>query len=451
MASGSKKTGMTMISDVPQAGVLNPVAKLELDIDQRFAGLRRLLELTDRINPGVLLDEVFRHIEEMCKGLLPFDSIEFALLDDRGDKLTRRWMHWQGDPKSQSNLEGTVFEESLRGSVLAKLLVNARPVIFTDLTKTLVEPESSTFLMAAAGQGMRSALVAPLISATKSVGFLIFSSASIECYQPSHQEWLGSIVDALSALIAKGRLYEMVIQAQLDSERLLRNVLPEPIVKRLKAGEQVIADGIPEATVVFVDIVDFVRLSATMPPSSVIIVLNRIFSAFDALCEQYGVEKIKTIGDAYMLATGVPKPIPEHVVMAARIALDMQELGKRLGIREERSLNFRIGIHTGPVVAGVIGTRKFSYDLWGDTVNIASRMETHGMPGRIHVSREVREKLKEDFDLEARGMIDVKGIGEMETYFLNGAKAGNTYRSMVWSMLNRSSVETDVDRRTHED
>ena len=378
------------------------------------------------------------------------DSIEFSLLDDLGDRLTRRWLHWGSDPKSHNNFEETLFEEPFKESILANLLVNARPVIFNELSKALLEPESSAFLIAAAGQGMRSAVAVPLISAAKSVGFLIFSSAIGECYLPCHQKWLSSIVDALSALIAKGQLYEMVIQAQLDSERLLRNVLPEPIVKRLKAGEQVIADGIPEATVVFVDIVDFVRLSASMPPSSVIIVLNRIFSAFDALCEQYGVEKIKTIGDAYMLATGVPKPIPEHVVIAAKIALDMQELGKRLGTREERSLNFRIGIHTGPVVAGVIGTRKFSYDLWGDTVNIASRMETHGMPSRIHVSREVREKLKEDFDFEARGMIDIKGIGEMETYFLNGPKASNTYRSMVWSMLNRASVEMDVDRRSHE-
>lgn len=447
----SKETEMAINNDALQAGSIHPVAKLDLDIDHRFAGLRRLLEVTDRINPGVLLDETFRQIDEICRPFLPFDSIEFALLDDAGDKLTRRWLHRQNETDFQANVDGTPFEERLKGSVLEKVLTNARPAIFPDLTRSLVEPVSSVFLIAAAGQGMRSALVAPLISTSKFVGILFFSSADAECYLPSHQEWLGSILDSLSGLIAKGRLYEMVIQAQLDSERLLRNVLPEPIVKRLKAGEQVIADGIPEATVVFVDIVNFVRLSATMPPSSVIIVLNRVFSAFDALCEQYGVEKIKTIGDAYMLATGVIKPFPEHVVMAARIALDMLELGKRLGTREQRSLDFRIGIHTGPVVAGVIGTRKFSYDLWGDTVNIASRMETHGLPGRIHVSREVREKLKEDFDLEARGLIDVKGIGKMETYFLTGPRAGNTSRSMVWSMLNRSQFSMEGDRRVAED
>jgi class 3 adenylate cyclase len=187
-----------------------------------------------------------------------------------------------------------------------------------------------------------------------------------------------------------------------------------------------------------------------MSPSAVIIVLNRIFSAFDALCEQYGVEKIKTIGDAYMLATGVPKPFPEHVLVAAKIALDMQELGKRLGTREEKALNFRIGIHTGPVVAGVIGTRKFSYDLWGDTVNIASRMESHGVPGRIHVSREVYERLKNDFEFEARGLTSLKGVGEVESYFLLGPKTGNTYRSVVWSMLDSPAYDDDRQRRAED-
>ena len=161
-------------------------------------------------------------------------------------------------------------------------------------------------------------------------------------------------------------------------------------------------------------------------------------------------EKIKTIGDAYMLATGVPRPFAEHVIVAAKIALDMQELGKRLGTREEKALNFRIGIHTGPVVAGVIGTRKFSYDLWGDTVNIASRMESHGVPGRIHVSRAVYERLKNDFEFEARGLTALKGVGEMESFFLLGPKTGQTYRSMVWSMLD-STVGSDSERQRRAD
>ena len=429
------------------------IAGLEQDIEHRFAGLRRLLEVTDRINPGVLLDEAFRQIDEACRQLIPYERIEFVLLGDGGDILARRWLR-DASPRQIGHEETAVpekVEEPLKGSLLSELLPGAESRIVGNLPALLADPSSSVFLRAAAAEGMRSCLVSPLKADGRGVGLVLFASTDAAAYGAVHQELLQSISPALSAVIAKGKLFEMVIQAQLDSERLLRNVLPEPIVKRLKAGEQIIADGIPEATVVFVDIVNFVNLSSSMSPSAVIIVLNRIFSAFDALCEQYGVEKIKTIGDAYMLATGVPKPFPEHVLVAAKIALDMQELGKRLGTREEKAMNFRIGIHTGPVVAGVIGTRKFSYDLWGNTVNIASRMESHGLPGRIHVSREVYERLKNDFDFEARGLTSLKGVGDVESYFLLGPKTGNTYRSVVWSMPDSPAEDADDRQRRSED
>ncbi len=424
-----------------------PIADLEQDIEHRFAGLRRLLEITDRINPGVLLDEAFRQIDEACRKLIPYERIEFALLDDRGEKLECRWEC----PAPAEPAEAPRYSEKI-GLVggLREALESGEPRFIDDL-QTATPATLPAALRLAAAENMRSAMICPLSVPGKPVGFAFLFSRQPGAFESQHVEILRRIAGGLSSAIAKGKLYEMVIQAQLDSERLLRNVLPEPIVKRLKAGEQVIADGIPEATVVFVDIVNFVHLSSSMSPSAVIIVLNRIFSAFDALCEQYGVEKIKTIGDAYMLATGVPNPLKDHVVVAARIALDMQELARRLGTREEQSLNFRIGIHTGPVVAGVIGTRKFSYDIWGDTVNLASRMEANGVPGRIHVTRAVYEKLKDDFELEARGFIPVKGLGEVETFFLNGPKQGNAYRSMVWSMLDSGGKESLTDRRRSED
>ncbi len=420
-----------------------PFVDLEQDIEHRFAGLRRLLEVTDRINPGVLLDEAFRQIDEVCRGVIPYERVEFALFDEPGTLLEYRWAR----PDHEPSLAGSppLIEEMIHPA-LRDLLDTGKPLVIEDLGAGPAEQA----LQRAAVENMRTGLICPLATPGKAVGFAIFSSGQKGAFKAQHLEILQRISGTLASAIAKGRLYEMVIRAQLESERLLRNVLPEPIVKRLKAGEQVIADGIPEATVVFIDIVNFVPLSTSMSPTAVIIVLNRIFSAFDALCEQYGVEKIKTIGDAYMLATGVPAPIKDPVVVAARIALDVLQLARRLGTREEQSLNFRIGIHTGPVVAGVIGTRKFSYDIWGDTVNLASRLEANGIPGRIHVSRAVHEVLKEDFELEARGLIPVKGMGEIETYFLNGPKAGNAYRSVVWSMLNPSPSDSTSDRRRNE-
>jgi class 3 adenylate cyclase len=411
------------------------VAEQALDIEHRFVGLRRLLEATDRIDPGVLLDEVLRQVHETFRGVLPCERTGFALLDEAGEVLRTRW---QKTAAPEARLPAD-YSAPMAGSSLAGVMASGEPRIIADLATYLAKHPDSRATTLLLAEGMRSSLTCPLAASGKPVGFLFFSSQATNAYTDAHVQALRNILPALSAVIVKARLYEMVIRAQLESERLLRNVLPEPIVKRLKAGEQTIADGIPAATVVFVDLVNFVNLSATMSPSAVVIVLNRIFSAFDALCEKYGVEKIKTIGDAYMLATGVPKPFKEHVSVAAKIAIDMQELGKRLGTREVRSLSFRIGIHTGPVVAGIIGTRKFSYDLWGDTVNIASRMESNGAPGRIHVTRAVYEVLRDEFDFEPRGLTHLKGIGDMETYFLIDAKPGSLYRATTRPMPDHSS------------
>ena len=401
------------------------------DVEHRFIGLRRLLEATDRIDPGVLLDEVLRQVHETFRNFLPCDRTGLALLDEGSDRLQMRWVRTSApEPRLAVG-----FNAGLSGSSLEGVMATGEPRIIADLPGYFAQHPESRSVPLLIAEGMRSSLTCPLSAAGKPIGFLFFSSQTADAYTHEHVEAMRTILPQFSALVVKGRLYELVVHSQLESERLLRNVLPEAIVKRLKAGEQTIADGFPEATVVFVDLVNFVKLSTTMSPAAVVIVLNRIFSAFDALCEKYGVEKIKTIGDAYMLATGVPRPMKDHVSVAAKIALDMQELGKRLGTREDRSLSFRIGIHTGPVVAGIIGTRKFSYDLWGDTVNIASRMEANGAAGRIHVTRAIYEKLKGDFEFEARGMTHLKGIGDMETFFLEGAKPGSEYRAMPLAPL----------------
>ena len=197
------------------------------------------------------------------------------------------------------------------------------------------------------------------------------------------------------------------------SERLLLNVLPGPIAVRLKQGETVIADRFPGATVLFADIVGFTPMSADQPPERVVEVLNDIFSAFDLLADDRGLEKIKTIGDAYMVAGGIPVPRDDHCEAVADMALAMmRECDGRAAVQ------LRIGIDAGPVVAGVIGRRKFIYDLWGDTVNTASRMESHGLPGEIQVTGRVMERLRGTYRFEPRGSVDVKGKGAMPTWLL---------------------------------
>jgi class 3 adenylate cyclase len=227
----------------------------------------------------------------------------------------------------------------------------------------------------------------------------------------------------LTAVLLLGeavRTRQALALEQQRSERLLLNVLPAPIAARLKAGEGVIADAFPEVTVLFADIVDFTRRSRRIGPAQVVATLNELFSAFDALAQRHGLEKIKTIGDAYMVAGGLPTPRPDHAQAIAEMALAMQAEVARRADPSGRPLQLRVGIDTGPVEAGVIGTSKFSYDLWGDTVNTASRMESHGVPGCIQVTERTYQRLRDGYRFQPRGRIPVRGMGEMDTWFLLG-------------------------------
>jgi adenylate cyclase len=198
------------------------------------------------------------------------------------------------------------------------------------------------------------------------------------------------------------------------SQRLLLNVLPQRIIDRLNAGEHVIADGYDDVAVVFGDLVGFTELTSRRPPAEVVTSLNSLFSAFDAACAQLGVEKIKTIGDAYMAAAGLPGTAPEHLRAAADLALAMREAVDAAG----PPWQIRIGLNAGPVVAGVIGTRKFFYDLWGDAVNVASRLESTAPPGHIQVTAEIGAALVDAFEIEPRGTVELKGKGPTITAFL---------------------------------
>lgn len=213
---------------------------------------------------------------------------------------------------------------------------------------------------------------------------------------------------------------EEVIKEQEKSDRLLLSILPEPIATKLKNGQSSIADGFAEVTILFADIVGFTKLSQQVSPEELVKLLNEIFSAFDQLTGRHGLEKIKTIGDAYMVVGGLPDPRNDHAESIAEIALDMQQEVAKFNAKHNMEINIRIGINTGAAIAGVIGTKKFIYDLWGDAVNTASRMESHGIPGAIQVTESTYNLLKHKYQLESRGNINVKGKGEMITYLLTG-------------------------------
>ena len=235
----------------------------------------------------------------------------------------------------------------------------------------------------------------------------------------------GSVAFTLLASFANQRNVALrALRAEQEkSEALLRNILPTSIAERLKAATRTIADHFESASILFADVVDFTPLAQRLTPAEMVGMLDQLFSRFDALVELHGLEKIKTIGDCYMAAAGVPNPREDHARRAALLALDMRDAVATSAIAGEPGFELRIGINSGPVIAGVIGTKRFLYDLWGDAVNTASRMESHSTPGEIQITRTTYELLKDEFVCRRRGTILVKGKGRMETWYLVGSRS----------------------------
>ncbi|WP_343044592.1 adenylate/guanylate cyclase domain-containing protein [Allomesorhizobium camelthorni] len=235
---------------------------------------------------------------------------------------------------------------------------------------------------------------------------------------------MSAIINFIAAFYTfrRAEASEDALEAEHErSERLLLNLMPASIAARLKQRpDEIIADGLPAVTILFADIVGFTPRAARLPADRLVSFLNRIFSEFDTLAERHGLEKIKTIGDAYMVAGGLPEKQEGHARAVAEIALDMLEVTAALSRELGEEIAVRIGIHSGPAVAGVIGSRKLFYDVWGDTVNTAARMEQHGQAGRIQVSHEARQAIGDGYSFEERGMVLIKGKGRMKLHFLTG-------------------------------
>jgi len=225
-------------------------------------------------------------------------------------------------------------------------------------------------------------------------------------------------------IIERQRIEDALRVSQEQSEALLLNVLPQKIVEQLKIQPGNIAQNFDNVSVLFADIVDFSHLSSHLTPNELINLLNDIFSTFDVLAERHGLEKIKTIGDEYMAVGGLPTPNENHMEAIAEMALDMQEAISQFDGGGNSKFTMRIGINSGPVVAGIIGRQKFSYDLWGDTVNVASRMCSHGLASHTQVAKPIYDRLRDQYTFTERGVVQIKGKGEMVTYLLTGRKGG---------------------------
>lgn len=268
------------------------------------------------------------------------------------------------------------------------------------------------------GAWLTRSLLGPLLELT--AGVRRFAGGDHNAHVPVRsRDEIGQLCVAFNGMIDELNAKNAIIETKnRENEDLLLNVLPAPIANRLRGGEQSIADGFAEVTVAFADLVGFTELSSEMPPQQVVALLNGLFTRFDIAAHDLGIEKIKTVGDAYMAVCGLPQPVANHAERMVRMAIRMVHITREHALEHRVSMQLRIGINSGPVVAGVIGKSKYIYDLWGDTVNLASRMESGGLPGVIQVTRPVYEKLKDIFTFEPRGLIEVKGKGSVEAWLL---------------------------------
>jgi class 3 adenylate cyclase/CheY-like chemotaxis protein len=289
-------------------------------------------------------------------------------------------------------------------------------------------------LLAGAVDYLTKPIDAELLLIKVEIFLLIFNQQRELKYQKEELESLNVELTTKNCEIEQA--HSIIAKEQEKSEALLLNILPKSIADRLKAGESIISDYIHEASVLFLDIAGFTTFSNNSTPQKIVRMLNEIFTLFDKIALKYNVEKIKTIGDSYMAACGIPIPDPDHVNSLAKMALEIKETIKHYRTNDGEKISIRIGLNCGPVIAGVIGKHKFIYDLWGDTVNTASRMESSGVEGKIHVTEWFREKCTiNEFEIEQldttgqkgkiikpvfveRGVIEVKGKGKMRTFFL---------------------------------
>jgi class 3 adenylate cyclase len=268
------------------------------------------------------------------------------------------------------------------------------------------------------GAWLSRALLAPLRELTAGVTRFAAGDNGAKVTVRTRDE-VGALCTAFNGMVDEIHAKNVVIeQKNRENEELLLNVLPAPIANRLRGGEKRIADGFAEVTVAFADLVGFTAMSSQMPPDDLVSLLNGLFTRFDLAAQEIGIEKIKTVGDSYMAVCGMPEPVANHAERMVRMAIRMVHITREHALEHHVSMSLRVGINSGPVVAGVIGKSKYIYDLWGDTVNLAARMESGGQPDSVQVTRRVYEILKDEFAFESRGEIEVKGKGRVEAWLL---------------------------------
>ena len=414
-------------------------------LERENAALReRCAELTDRahqldvindfaaslLHSQTDLDDILWDVANNAVARLGLEDCVIYLLDDAGEHMVQRAAYGPKNPRGREIL--APLQIPLGRGIVGAVARSAEAIL---IPETRDDPR-----YICDDQPRRSELAVPILHNDLAIGVIDSEHSQPHFFTDYHRELLTVIASMTASRVSRALLDERLRRAHAElelriaerthalsaekdrSDRLLRNTLPDSIARRLQAGEERIAEHFDAVTVLFADIVGFTRMAASQTPEAIVELLGRVFTEFDALSDSLGVEKIKTIGDAYMAVAGVPTPRPDHQETIAEMALGLLQAVERVNLTHGTDLAVRVGMHSGPVVAGIIGSRKFAYDLWGDTVNTASRMESHGVSGRVHVDHSTYLALQTRYRFEPRGSIEVKGLGPMTTYFLLGPR-----------------------------
>ncbi|MDX1961265.1 MAG: adenylate/guanylate cyclase domain-containing protein [Leptospiraceae bacterium] len=403
--------------------------KANILLKEKNQSLTLLSEVGKLVTSSLEMKDILNAIYNNLKSLIKIEILTFGLFEEQQNCIKYKNILVKGE-----YLPG-MQKDSLDDDNLSSFCFKSqKEFISNNLEKDF--PHYKKSIEKQTGETIDSVAYFPLKAHDEIIGILTFQNTEKDTFSESTIGMLRDMANFIAIGVDNANAYKKLSKRNKElkgtleeirnlnekAENLLLNILPKSTAERLKKGEITIADYFPQATVLFADIVGFSKLSVDIgSPEKLVSLLNDIFTVFDSIAERYKLEKIKTIGDCYMLAGGVPDKSDDHAFRSALASLEMIQYLDELH-KTGSSLNFRIGLHSGDVVAGVIGKKKFVYDLWGDTVNTASRMESHGRPGRIHCTKEFFELTKDKFLFEDRGEMEVKGKGIMHTYFLNTKK-----------------------------
>ncbi len=369
-----------------------------------------LARVLERVREGVVVDDVLDRVYEHFRPLLPYDRIGYASIE--GDRVVARWAR----SRFLSHLPRG-YSQRLAATSLHGLIDAGTPRILNDLEGYAARHPYSNSTRLILEEGHRSSLTFFLGTRESPLGFLFFASGAKDAYDNTHVARLRRLTAPLSAAIEKAALYEQLAIARARAEELLHLLMPRSIAARLQAGEVDLADA-RDATVLFADLVAFTEWSSRLSPIELLRCLRSLFARVHNSAVRRGVARIRVVGDGYMAAAGAADDDPDHAGRVALHALDVVEIVGEMRAPDGRPLTARVGVHSGPVIAGVLGDEDLHYDVWGPSVSMAARMESHGEAGRVQVSEETARRLQGRFALEARGEVQIKGLGGRQTFWL---------------------------------